>query len=347
MDAARRTLRDRVRDGRIREGHGDLRLEHVYFLSRLGGAAVVIDPIEFNAAFRCQDAALDVAFLAMELEAEGRHDLAAYLFSCFARASNDYGFFALADLYLGHRAWVRAKVACFVADDEGTPPEKVRRKAAEAARLFLLADSFTRPRPRLGILFVVGGMIGAGKSTVADALGLTLGTPVISSDLTRKGLAGLHAETPGAARLYSELTTPRTYREMLHRAEQVLASGRDAILDGSFRTAHFRQAARELAQRHGCRFLFLSIEADDETLRGRLAARAGAASVSDAREDLLLWFRRQYEPPVELAPAELLPIDGSSQVGAIVKAIEAAIEPYGCQGARSLARCPPHPSGRA
>jgi predicted kinase len=328
LAAAEDALRGRVRAGRIREGHGDLRLEHVYFLSRLGGAPVVIDPIEFNAAFRCQDAALDVAFLAMELEAEGRRDLGCYVLGRFAQASNDYGLYPLADLYLGYRAWVRAKVACLVAADAGTPSDKAERKAAEAARLFALAETFARPRPRTGTLVVVGGMIGAGKSTVAHALGLALGAPVISSDVTRKALAGVAATSLEGAALYTERATARTYREMLHRADLVLGSGRDVILDGTFRTARSRRAARELALGHGCRLLFVAVDADDDTLRERLRARVGTASVSDARADLLPWLRRHYQPPVELAPAELLPVDGRTPVGATVDGIvDALVDP--------------------
>ena len=62
------------RSRRIREGHGDLRLEHVYLLPRAGRPPeiTIIDCIEFNERFRCGDAAAEVAFLAMELEAAGR-----------------------------------------------------------------------------------------------------------------------------------------------------------------------------------------------------------------------------------------------------------------------------------
>jgi aminoglycoside phosphotransferase family enzyme/predicted kinase len=324
-DAAAPLLARRAREGRVRDGHGDLRLEHVYFLSRLDGAPAVIDPIEFNTAYRHHDVALDVAFLAMELEAEARGDLAACFLSAFARASNDYGFYPVLDLFLAHRAWVRAKVACFVAADAGTPPEKARRKVAEAARLFSLAESFTRPRPRAGALVAVGGMIGAGKSTVAEALGLALGAPVLSSDVTRKALAGLPASARGGAPLYAEEATVRTYRELLHRAEGVLASGRDVVLDATFRQARWRRDAREVALRHGCRFLFLAVDADDETLRARLRAREATDSASDAREDLLPWLRGHYEPPAELGPDELLPVDGRAPTAAIVEAVRGRV----------------------
>ena len=42
-------FRERVAQGRIRDGHGDLRLEHVYFED---GDPIVIDCVEFNARLR-------------------------------------------------------------------------------------------------------------------------------------------------------------------------------------------------------------------------------------------------------------------------------------------------------
>jgi aminoglycoside phosphotransferase family enzyme len=63
---------ERVRQGRIRDGHGDLRLEHVYFED---GEPIAIDCVEFSSRLRSGDAAGDVAFLAMELAARSRRDI--------------------------------------------------------------------------------------------------------------------------------------------------------------------------------------------------------------------------------------------------------------------------------
>ena len=63
-DQARR-FEDRIAAGRVRDGHGDLRLEHVYFDAE--GTIRVIDCIEFNDRFRYADVCADVAFLAMDL----------------------------------------------------------------------------------------------------------------------------------------------------------------------------------------------------------------------------------------------------------------------------------------
>ena len=87
-----RTFEARVAEGHVREGHGDLRLEHLYFLPGGGGdqaEPTFIDCIEFNERFRCGDTTSEIGFLAMELEAVGRRDLAAGLLARFAEATPD------------------------------------------------------------------------------------------------------------------------------------------------------------------------------------------------------------------------------------------------------------------
>jgi aminoglycoside phosphotransferase family enzyme/predicted kinase len=310
LAAATPLLHERLGEQRIREGHGDLRLEHVYFVDGAPDRALVIDPIEFNRRFRCLDVALDVAFLAMELEDRGQRPLAAFFLSRFARDTGDYGFYGLLDLYLSYRAWVRAKVACFVAGDPSTAPDKAQRKAAEAERLFALAASYMRPPPVCQHVIAVGGMIGSGKSTVADALTLELGLPAVSSDATRKSLHGLAPTERGDESLYSDEATRRTYAEVLRRAERVLGSGRGVILDATFGSPAARAAARELARAKGRPFLFVEVTCDEATVRARLRARDAGPSVSDAREDLFARAASLHRPAEELPDEERLVVEG-------------------------------------
>src|SRR5262249_44638664 len=114
----------RVDQGRVRDGHGDLRLEHVYLQ---GPAPVVLDCIEFNERFRMGDVASDAGFLAMELDARARLDLAASFVGRFALESDDYDLYGVLDFYLSYRAWVRAKVAAFLAADPSTPAPQPAR----------------------------------------------------------------------------------------------------------------------------------------------------------------------------------------------------------------------------
>src|SRR6185312_11292252 len=105
---------ERVRQGRVRDGHGDLRLEHVYFERP---KPTIIDCIEFADRFRFADVCADVAFLSMDLAAHGRVDLAELFLARYARASNDYDLYDLVDFYESYRATVRGKVAAILAAD--------------------------------------------------------------------------------------------------------------------------------------------------------------------------------------------------------------------------------------
>jgi aminoglycoside phosphotransferase family enzyme len=57
----------------VRDGHGDL---HAASICVEGSSLHLFDCIEFNTQFRCADVAAEVAFLAMDLDHYGRHDLA-------------------------------------------------------------------------------------------------------------------------------------------------------------------------------------------------------------------------------------------------------------------------------
>ena len=201
---------------------------------------MVIDCIEFNDRFRCGDVAGDVAFLAMELEAARRPDLAAGFLARFAEASDDFGLYGVLDFYLSYRAWVRGKVAAFVAAD----PERGRGRARAQAGGGAPATSRSRDRSRAArsiapFVIAVGGVIGSGKSTLAAALGRELAVPVVSSDRTRKAIAGLAATARGGADLYTDAAVERTYGEVLRRAGAVLfvrtrrGPGRDLLGAGA------------------------------------------------------------------------------------------------------------------
>ena len=308
----------RESQGRIRDGHGDLRLEHVYFER---AEPIVIDAIEFNDRLRIGDVAADVAFLAMELDARSRPDLAASFLAACARESNDYDLYSVVDFYLSYRAWVRAKVASLLAVDPASGPERARRKSEEAERLFALAHTYASPRPSSGSLVAVGGLIGSGKSTLAEALGRALGSPVIDSDRTRKDLAGVLATQQAPEQSYRAAFTLRTYDEMCRRAEVVLSSGRGVILDATFRDRSLRLRARELAERHRRSFRFVETVCDDTTLRARLRTRAASASVSDATEGLLDQIRREFDAVDELRSGEHVPVDTTLAVATQVAAV--------------------------
>jgi aminoglycoside phosphotransferase family enzyme/predicted kinase len=319
-----RRLGGRLAAGRIRDGHGDLRLEHVYFETP-GADPLVIDCVEFSERLRMVDVAADVAFLAMELRARGRADLAERFLAGLAEAADDHRLYGVVDFYTVYRAWVRAKVAAVLAADPTTPPDKAGRKGEEARALFRLARELTAGPGPPGPLVLVGGLIGSGKSTLAAAVGRTLGVPVVGSDRTRKALAGVAPTERAPAEAYSATFSFRTFAELFRRAEVVLRSGRGVVLDATFGSRDLRGRARELAARHGRRFLFVETRCDEATLRERLRRRAEGPSVSDATEGLLDRLRREFQPVTELPAAEHRPVDTTRPTAEQVAAVRAAL----------------------
>jgi aminoglycoside phosphotransferase family enzyme/predicted kinase len=317
----------RVGEGRIRDGHGDLRLEHVYFLPPPDGI-VAIDCIEFNDRFRCGDVAGEAAFLAMELEAARRPDLAAGLLARFAEASDDFGLYGVVDFYLSYRAWVRGKVAAFVASDPAADGGLRARKRDEARRLFALARSFSGVPADAPFVVAVGGVVGSGKSTLAAGLGQELAATVVGSDRTRKAMAGLAPTDRADARLYTPEAIERTYREVLSRAKLVLASGRGVILDATFSARRWREAAAGLARDAGARFAHVEAScADRGVLRARLAARRSALSISDATDVELDELIGRYEPVAGDEPGPHLVVDTAGSpaeaLGVALRSLEA------------------------
>lgn len=295
---------ERAASGRVRDGHGDLRLEHVYLdVPGAEDEVLVVDCIEFNERFRFADVCADVAFLAMDLTSLRRPDLAEAFLASYARASQDYDLYPLVDFYESYRAFVRAKVAALVAHSSDTPQALRLRKDREAREHFLLALSSARRQLLRPHLVAVGGWIAAGKSTTSSLVSGLLNAPVVDADRARKALlqvgetAPLHVAPWSGP--YSEETTERTYTELFRRTEQVLRSGRSAVVDASFRLHRHRLDARRLAHRLGIPFLFVECRADADACRRRLRERAAEhnAGPSDGRLEIFDAFVEGYEAP--------------------------------------------------
>ncbi len=304
-------LRHRARAGRVRDGHGDLRLEHVYLPP--SEDPCIIDCIEFNERFRFADVCADVAFLSMDLASHRRVDLAERLLARYAREADDFDLYPLVDFYQSYRAYVRAKIAAFVASDPQFDEGARARAAQDARRHFLLALSEERASLVSPVVVAVGGVIASGKSTIAERAAAELNAPIVDTDRTRKAMLGVPAtkavHEPAWQGAYDPAFGARVYDEVFRRASAVLASGRPVILDASFHERATRDAARALAQRHGVKFQFVECRVAPEISRSRLATRR--EGVSDGRLEIFDAFVARVEPVVELPPDEHLVLDTS------------------------------------
>lgn len=327
----------RIVHGAVRDGHGDLRLEHCYL--RPDGAVTILDCIEFNDRFRYADVACDLAFLTMDLAHNRRVDLAEHLLAVYARESNDFDLYSVVDFYESYRAYVRAKIATFLAEGRDAPSDLREQAKDEARRYFLLALAAPR-RPALRPSVVaVGGLIAAGKSTLAAWISEETGAPIVEADRTRKSMIGVAATTRVSdgvwSGAYDKAFTEKVYAEVLRRAGVVLASGRPVILDASFRSPSMRLAARALAREHDVPFTFVECRAPTEVCKARLAYRESLpGTVSDGRVAIFDDFAKAWQPATELAPSEHAIVDTSCEEAETRREIRdrVATWPSGLQG---------------
>lgn len=130
----------RVASDRIRDCHGDLRLEHIFW----GHEISIFDCIEFNERFRYTDVAADLAFLAMDLDYHDREDLSKHLIHTYIEKSDDQNLTEVLDFYKCYRAYVRGKVESFRLDDPNIPEREKKDAQQRAQKYFDLAHRYSQ-----------------------------------------------------------------------------------------------------------------------------------------------------------------------------------------------------------
>jgi uncharacterized protein len=282
----------RAEAGLVRDGHGDLRAEHIL----LGpGGIQVVDCVEFDARLRTVDVGADLSFLYMDLVRLGVPQLARELLGAYRDAGGDPGDDALVAFHAATRAWVRAKVALLSPSDtmSGELMRVGERLAWEA---------------RLPVVLAICGMPASGKSTLAHAIGAASGLPVVSSDATRKRLAGLSPTERAPDALYSDDASRRTYREMGLAAAAAVASCGGAVVDATLRRHADRAALIEGLSGTEAPVVAVECHAPAQVRMDRARCRQAAAggSVSDAGPDVLTKVEGDWEPLEEFAPGHHL-----------------------------------------
>lgn len=140
---SRTALSARARSGRIVDGHGDLRPEHVCLLD----PPVVIDCLEFNAALRQVDPFDEFAFLALECDMGGAAWIGTRLVERCADALGGAPPASLLHLYTAARALLRARLAmAHLLEPRPRTPERwppLAQRYIERAAAAL--DAFDRP----------------------------------------------------------------------------------------------------------------------------------------------------------------------------------------------------------
>lgn len=274
----------RVRAGRIVEGHGDLRPEHVYFLPE----PVVLDCIEFNAEYRRIDVLDELGFLAMECDRLGCAELGTAALRRCAESLHDDAPAGLLAFYKSYRACVRAKVAALRGSQHsGTVLEKALAECHAYLDLAAReASSLLRP-----VVILVRGLSGTGKSTIATALAESLGAEWLSTDAVRQEMF-----VTNFAEKYAVERRAAVYDELLLRADAKLRDGRSVVLDGTFLQAEQCRRVTSLALNHDAAFLVVDCYCPDDVARSRVEQRLKTGnSPSEAFPELITDQKQEWE----------------------------------------------------
>jgi len=134
-------FKQRVKDGKIRDCHGDLHMEHICLTDPI----IIFDCIEFNERFRYSDVLSEIAFLLMDLEFNNGKALSEELCKAYLNYSgekDDDRIHSLIKSYKVYRAYVRGKVTSFTLNDSSISDDKKNQAKKTAQKYFSLAHSY-------------------------------------------------------------------------------------------------------------------------------------------------------------------------------------------------------------
>lgn len=313
-------LASRITDGRIRDCHGDLHVEHIHLTPE---SVNIYDCIEFNTEFRHIDVACDIAFLAMDLDFNGRPDLSAYLVDRFALLLDDGGMKRVMDYYKCYRACVRGKVESLhsVAETVGAAEQRASLDLARRYHQLALRYAISGSESRA---FILMGKVASGKSALAEALAHETGWPAVSSDRTRKTLAAVPLHQRGSvdarAALYAAEMTGKVYSTLFHEALETLRRGQCIILDATFSSRAQRSDLRRILDNAGFAATWIEAQTSDAMAMERLRQRdVTEGVVSDARAEDHVKLSSRYESPDELSADVKLTISTNTESNQTLK----------------------------
>lgn len=327
LSSLRPLIDSRAERGVPCDGHGDLRLEHIYLFpdEPPSGDLVIIDCLEYTERFRFADPVADMAFAVMELGFAGHADSARTFAEAYFRRSGDDEGRRLLPFYVAYRSIVRAKVRGFELREAEIPPERREQSMTRAKAHYLLALGILAMPSRRPALVLVGGLPGTGKSTLARALGERAGFEVIRSDVVRKEIAGrLVEESTGSAwrsGLYADEWTRRTYDEVRRRAEKSLFEGKRVIIDASFGRETLRVDLLDAARRLAVPAVLFICDAPRDMVHARLAGRRDDASDADVM--VYEAARQAWESFGPETQRVVAPLDAVTAEGALEQALTA------------------------
>ncbi len=310
----------RKQSGYVRECHGDLHLANIAVFQ---GNVCVFDALEFEPRLRWIDVMSEVAFLVMDLQKNGRRDLAFLFLNGYLEETGDYAGLAVFRFYQVYRALVRAKVAGLRVEqlDKGSEEwERTRQEMIDYLEL-----SYRWLKPSSPFLIMMHGVSGTGKTTVSAEVVKALGAIRIRSDVERKRLFAEkmknNVQDVQDPTLYAAEMTQHTYDRLRELARALLHAGFSVVIDATFLRRYQRKAFMMLAKELTSSFVILDVFAPHAVLEERIERRSlEGCDASDATVDVMEWQEETEESFTQAEQPHVVRVD-STYPQAIISAI--------------------------
>lgn len=294
----KRIFSERKQHGYIRECHGDLHLGNIV-LHR--NAMLVFDCIEFSPSLRWIDVMNDLAFLLMDLHEHRQPVFAQRLLNNYLQLSGDYEGLYVLRFYLVYRALVRSKVAAIRLGQSHLDQGDAEKEIGNEHRYLELAREFTRTATPA--LLITHGLSGSGKSMYSRVIADKTAAIWIRSDTERKRLHGLTSEERSHSGLqsgiYSPESTVKTFRRLAGLSRMILKAGYSVIVDAAFLQMHTRKTFQKIAGEFNAALIILDFQADEATLRIRIAQRNQQAHDASEADSKVLDYQLRYQEPLD------------------------------------------------
>lgn len=308
----------RKKKGFIKEIHGDLHSQHISLLN----PPVIFDCIEFNKRFRIDDVLNDIAFLIMDLEYNGRFDLAKAVQKVYEECYKEAIDQEFIQFYKIYRAVVRGKVEGFIADTV-IDKEKKQRVIKKARDYFNLAETYLNQDFQFNPVIFFGPS-GSGKSTIAKEFSNHY--EIIRSDEIRKKISGKpiesHTYVGFGEDIYNPDMTTRTYNKMMEIMLEYVQAGKKVILDATFLKKWQREMVIKACEDKGLKPFFIYFFAPEDLLFKRIRERKREGKdISDAHEEILKRQLIEQDQPNELKSFELMKINTNARKEDIIESL--------------------------
>ncbi|EAR59858.1 AAA family ATPase [Neptuniibacter caesariensis] len=276
-------IETRKQQGHIRECHGDLHLANITLFHE---ELRLFDCIEFNLQFRWIDTICDLAFLLMDLEANGEFRWANRCLNRYLEISGDYQALPLLNFYKAYRSMVRAKVAVLGGMND-----------IQTLRRYLrLTDYYARrPKPAL---FLMHGVSGSGKSHLSQQLVDQTDTIRIRSDVERKRLFRELSLKGEKIDLYGPQMNAHTFNLLHDTSADLLRNGYSVIVDATFIRQRTRQSYIELAEQLNIPIRIISCTCEQKLIEARLKRRESEGNDASDADIRVMRDQIQHQQPL-------------------------------------------------